>query len=359
MTERLARTTRPGRFDDPTAGTDSLFRLALVPGWIVVAVTTVVFLFGVSLPLTYQLVPLAVSALLFGLPHGAIDHLAPARTRREAVTRRWLAAVGLLYLVVGAAYAAAWFLVPVAAFAFFILLTWAHWGQGDVYPLVALTEETHLTDRTQRLLTALTRGGLPMLVPLVAFPEQYELVAATLVGLFDSTAATTLSGTLTTDVRLAVAVGFGALVAVTLARGWTHSTADNRRPWLLDAGETSLLVVFFLTVPPIFAVGLYFCFWHSLRHIGRLLAVDDDAVAALESRRYAAALAEFGRDAAPLTAASLGILALFYLLVPGSATEPLSLVGTYLVLVAVLTLPHVVVVSWMDREQRIWSPSGG
>lgn len=354
MTERLPD-DRPaaslvGRADSEIP----LSRLAFLPGWIVVGATTAVFLAGVSIPLSYQLLPLAVSVVLFGLPHGAIDHLAIPRTRAEPVTPRWLATIGGLYLIVGGAYAVVWFLAPVAAVVFFILMTWAHWGQGDVYPLVAFGDD-HPTGRITRLLTATTRGALPMVVPFVAFPRQYELIVSTLVELFDAEAAGAVSAAFTSTTRLGVAIGLGCLLATTLAVGFRMAGSDGRRSWLLDAGETALLVVFFSTVPPILAVGLYFCVWHSLRHIVRLLAVDPTAASTLESRRYVSALASFGRDAAPLTAASVVILGIWYLVVPGTAAEPLSLVGGYLALIAVLTLPHVLVVSVMDREQGLWT----
>jgi Brp/Blh family beta-carotene 15,15'-monooxygenase len=335
-------------------GEVTLSRIAFLPGWIVVGATTAIFLLGVSIPLSYQLLPLAASVVLFGLPHGAIDHLAIPRTRAEPVTLGWLAAVGGLYLLVGGAYAAVWFLFPAVAVAFFIGMTWAHWGQGDVYPLVAFGEG-HPRGRATRLLMGATRGALPMVVPFVAFPGQYEQIVSTLVGLFDPGSVEAVSAIFTPTARLWVAIGLGCLIAVTLAVGFLRAGAEGRRSWLLDVGETGLLVGFFSLVPPILAVGLYFCLWHSLRHIVRLLAVDPAAASALESRRYLSALASFGRDAAPLTAVSLAILALWYLVVPGTAAEPLSLVGAYLALIAVLTLPHVVVVSVMDREQGLWT----
>lgn len=356
VTERLPdRRLLPGGVGSgESGGVGALSRLAFLPGWIVIGVTTLVFLAGVSVPRSYQLVPLAASVVLFGLPHGAIDHLAIPRTRAEPVTPRWLAAVGGLYLVVGGAYAVVWFLAPAVAVGSFILLTWAHWGQGDVYPLVTFGTG-HPTGRVTRLLTAATRGALPMLVPLVAFPAEYELVVTTLVELFDPGTAVAVSAAFTPTGRLVVAVALAALVVGTLAVGFRTAGPAGRRSWLLDAGETLALVAFFSTVPPIFAVGLYFCFWHSIRHIVRLLAVDPGAAPALESNRYISALVSFGRDALPLTAASVAILGLWYLVVPGTVAEPLSLVGAYLALIAVLTLPHVVVVAAMDREQRLWT----
>ena len=350
------RLPTPGRAASRPGASDAVAtcsRLAFFPGWIVIAATTVVFLSGVSVPLSYQLLPLAVSVLFLGLPHGAVDHLAIPRTRAEPVTVRWLAAVGVLYLVVGGVYALVWFLAPVFAVVFFVCMTWVHWGQGDVYPFVAFGEG-HPRGRRTRVLMAATRGALPMVVPFVAFPEQYELVVSTLVGLFDATAAGAVSAAFTPMTRLAVAAGLALLIGTTLVVGFRSAGTDGRRSWLVDAAETFGLLAFFSSVPPILAIGLYFCVWHSLRHIVRLLAVDPGAEPALDARRYLAALASFARDAAPLTIASIAILALWYRLVPGTVAEPLALVGAYLALIAVLTLPHVVVVGWMDREQRIW-----
>ena len=345
----------PASSADATRSRSPRFRLAFVPAWLVVSVTTAVFvLFDPTVPLTFQLVPLAASVVLIGLPHGAVDHLAIPRSRDEPVTARWLAAIGVLYLLAGSVYAAAWFLDPAVALVFFILLTWVHWGQGELYPLVELTDATHLDGRGVRVLTATTRGALPMLVPLVFFPGQYALVASTLVGLFDPDAAVSLAVAFTPDARLAVGVGLAALIVVTLGLGARATAPDGQQPWLLDASETLGLVVFFATVPPLLAVGLYFCFWHSLRHVVRLILVDDDAASALDDRRYGAALGRFARDAAPLTALSLALLLALFVALPSPTVAPLELVGAYLVVIAVLTLPHTLVVAWMDHEQAVW-----
>jgi Brp/Blh family beta-carotene 15,15'-monooxygenase len=331
----------------------ALVRLTVVPGWVFLAVVTLAFAAGLSLPLEYQFAPLVASVVLFGLPHGAVDHLAPTRVRGRPPTRRSLAAVGLLYAVVGGLYAAVWFAVPVAAFAAFILLTWLHWGQGEVHSLVALLGVDHLTTPAQRALTALARGTLPMLVPLVAFPDQYRFVAETLVGLFAEPTLGPAGAAFTSSGRLAVAALVAGLLAAALALGYVR--ADERGDWLVDAGEVGLLVAFFAVVPPILAVGLYFTCWHALRHIARLVAIDPGARTGLAAGRYGVALFRFVRDAAPLTAVSLAFLGVFYWLVPVAPGSVSGWVGLYLVLVAALTLPHVVVVAWLDREQAVWT----
>ncbi|SDQ92209.1 Brp/Blh family beta-carotene 15,15'-dioxygenase [Natronobacterium texcoconense] len=306
-----------------------------------------------SLPLVYQYLPLVATVLLFGLPHGAVDHLVLPRARRDPVTPRSMAFVGLLYLVVGASYAVVWFVTPATAFALFILVTLLHWGQGDVYALLEFVDASHLETRTARILALVVRGGLPMLVPLVAFPDQYAFVAESLVGLFDPNAAAALEPAFEPAVRMTVGTGFGALIALSLAFGYHR--ADALEPWLIDAGETLGLVAFFALVPPILAIGLYFALWHSVRHILRTLLVDDGALEALADGAYGTATARFARDATPLTAGALVILGGLALLVPQTPATVPDAVALYLVCIAVLTVPHVVVVTLLDLEQGVWS----
>lgn len=303
--------------------------------------------------LSVQYLPLAATVVVLGLPHGAVDHLVLPRARGEPVTPRSLAFVGGLYLAVGGAYAVAWFLAPVAAFALFIAITLLHWGQGDVYALRVLFGAEHLESRPLRVLTLVVRGGLPMLVPLVAFPDQYAFVAGTLVGLFDPGAAAALEPAFESTARAGVGVGFGALVLGTLALGYRRAGATTG--WLLDAAETLALVAFFALVAPILAIGLYFPLWHSVRHVLRTVLVDDRAAAHLERGDRRGALERFARDAAPLTAAALLVLGGLALLVPRTPTTVPEALALYLVCIAIFTLPHVVVVSLLDREQSVWT----
>ncbi|MFC4542581.1 Brp/Blh family beta-carotene 15,15'-dioxygenase [Halosolutus amylolyticus] len=338
------------------AGRRRAARLSLGFGLLSVVVAISITALAGSPPLAYQYVPLALSVVVLGLPHGAVDHLVLPRARGDPVTLRSLAFVGLLYLLVGTAYAVVWFLAPVAAFVLFILVTLVHWGQGDAYALLALVRVDHLGTRASRLLALVVRGGLPMLVPLIAFPAQYAFVAETLVGLFDPDAAAALEPVFSPPARAAVAIGFGALVALALLLGFVRSGPDGRGPWLVDLTETLGLVAYFAIVPPILAIGLYFCFWHSLRHILRTMLVDPVAATALDRGAIGAASRRFARDAAPLTAGGLLVLVGIGLAVPRTPATVPDVIALYLVTIAVLTLPHVVVVTVLDREQRVWSP---
>ena len=120
--------------------------------------------------------PFAASLVLFGLPHGAVDPF--------VLRRRWSGrlAVSAVYLAVALGVLALWALAPVACAVAFLALTAVHWGTCDLHTLLAFDGATHLTTRAQRAATAVVRGGLPMLVPLVAAPEAYRRVVGWMAG---------------------------------------------------------------------------------------------------------------------------------------------------------------------------------
>jgi Brp/Blh family beta-carotene 15,15'-monooxygenase len=316
-----------------------------------VAVVAVAFSAGVALPERLRYLPLLASIALIGLPHGAADHLAIPRAMGEEPTTRWYARVGLLYLLVGGAYAGLWFLAPGLSVLLFIAMTWGHWGQGDLWPLLSVTGADHLRSGAQRAGTLLVRGGLPMLVPLWFFPGGYREVVDAIVGRFGFSAAA-LGPLFEPTVRAGLVGGLAALSVLVLGVGAIGT--DDRSAWAVDAGETALLWWFFAVVPPVFAIGVYFTVWHSLRHVGRLVATDPGGRAALAGERPIAAFARFAREATPLTLLSLVVLVGLYAAVPDPPGTIAEFVGLYLVFIAVLTLPHVVVVSLMDVGQGVW-----
>jgi Brp/Blh family beta-carotene 15,15'-monooxygenase len=307
-------------------------------------------LFDASLA-SWHYIPFAVSLLLFGLPHGAVDHLVIADlTGRKLLSWKPLALV-FGYLILAVAVFAAWFAAPVAMFVGFIAITWFHWGQGDAW---SLFEELNGQPRSPLLrgLGLFVRGALPMLLPFLAFPEVYLGVADDLAALFGHDGATTLAALASWEFRGGLGAGYLAVALgyLILARRRAAST----RAWLVDAAEIALLTAFFLLVPPILSVGLYFSLWHAPRHMIRLSRALPGA------ERSRTDWQDFGGvmiASVPLTAVSLAALAAIGWWLGFSPDTPGRNLAIYLALIAAVTVPHVIVVTWMDARGGLWSTS--
>ena len=321
------------------------------PSRVLVLGATAAFALGLRVPEPVQYLPFVASLVLLGLPHGAVDHLVPARLSGLSPDARGVLGVGLLYLVLASLCLILWFAAPAAAFALFIAVTVFHWGAGDLHALVSFgPKEFSRLDRGTRSLLLLARGSIPMLVPLLAFPDVYRAVAADATGLFGPGLAS--SAAFSPAFRLVVGL---ALAGVVLASLLCAARSLRGAHLVTLAAETLLLVAFFAVVPPILAVGLYFTLWHAPRHIARLVLLDETPAAGRRAERAGSALGRFARDAAPLTAVALGLLVALFFAVDVRPGDPGSLLALYLVLVSALTLPHAVVVTYMDGRQGLWA----
>jgi Brp/Blh family beta-carotene 15,15'-monooxygenase len=313
-------------------------------------------------PVEVGVATFALGTLVVGMAHGAVDHLVPLRAATDVSLRRSIAVVSAVYAVLGGAVVAAFFVAPVAAFVGFIALTWLHWGQGDVAALVVASVD-HLPTSAERWLSLVVRGGLPMGVPLLGHPAEYRLVAEWIVGLFvvdGAAAAAAGDPVFVPATRLAVGAFMIGATALSVGLGYRRVRAGaSRRGWLRDAGEVAALWAWFLLAAPVFAVGVYFALWHGLRHVGRLVLVDERAAAAVGEDDLLGALRRFARDAAPLTLGGFLVVAAVGLSVPAGVAAPGDLLAVSLVAIAAMTLPHVVVVAWLDRRQGVWRPGVG
>lgn len=345
----------PGRFGEGARG--RLARACLWTGLVPVVALTVLaaatLAVAVPLPRWVAYAPLLVGGVLVGLPHGAVDWAALPLAWRGSLELDGVLVVGVLYLALGAAYLGAWLVAPVPAAVVFLLLTWFHWGQGDRHALQTLYgAASH--DALQGWLTILVRGGLPMVVPLMAFPATYRRVVATFVVPFSG--ALDPAVLFVPTVRIALGGGLAVATVVTITRAWR--LAPDSTVWWLDVGETLGLWLFFATVPPVLAVGVYFVCWHSVRHVTRVLLLDGPAVAALTRGSWRVALWRFAVAALLPTLGALVLLAGLWAVVSARPTTLPGVAGLGLVGVAVLTLPHVVVVTLMDRFESGATRSG-
>jgi len=281
--------------------------------------------------------------VFLGLPHGALDHLAPLFLLHKRLMLLYLALFVLGYAALVALYLVFWHLAPLTALAVFLGCSWLHWGQGDAYFLAAFGGQPRPRTVFGKLLIWAVRGGLPIVLPPLAHPAAFAQVAGGILGWYGGHAGWVLSPLLR-EAGLAV---LGVTLGAYLWQSWTLSKTAFRQ----DAGEVALLLLYFLVVPAILAVGVYFCVWHSARHLARLMLLDDADQVPLTQRQFGRCVLRSGVQALPMTLGALAFLAGLWWWQGRVAVTAGSLVFLYLSLIAALTFPHFLLVLWMDREE--------
>lgn len=259
------------------------------------------------------------SAVILGVPHGACDPWVPGWAQQKPSRIPFLFWFFVVYLALSFLYLLVWKSAPFGATVFFLFLTAWHWGTADASLL--------FPPGLRWLFFGLGRGLWVMLGPFAfhTFEAWYVVL------LMAPEAGPAPSPVLFQCLLIAPFL-------LTLAS----------RPGKGEWGETCLLLLLFAFTPPLVGVGTYFVAFHAWRHLLRLAEIRDRLQSPVEPKVWLASLVRLLLFAVPLTVATLAILPAL----PGFlGFHPKILdqwVGAYLILLAVLTLPHAILVGWMD-----------
>jgi Brp/Blh family beta-carotene 15,15'-monooxygenase len=275
------------------------------------------------------------SALILGMPHGATDLYLPSVVRAPGrASLRWagfLAGyVGLVAVAVLVRQFSPWIF-----FWSFLALTAFHWGTGDFTAI--------RSRRTAWLACGLSRGAL-VVSCIVCFGvlETAELVrfltgAQIQVQQWRGVALPSFS----------VALALHALALLWSARRISLSVS-------VSLSETVLIVLLFATAPLYLALSVYFMGFHAQRHLGRMLRMTGRGT---DLRSWLRAHWE-------LAAAGVGVILLGWCSLPywgAKVSSGHDIVAPYVVLLGFLTLPHALLIAWLDcsgREQLTGELSG-
>ena len=286
--------------------------------------------------------PLIASGLLFGLPHGAIDHLVALGLAKQPLKTLPLLVVIGLYLSLVAVFALLWWVQPVVALAAFLCITIYHWGVSDTaFDITCRQIDAFRHDAWLRFAHGGLRGLIPVGLPFIAFPEQVERFLQSSTSLFAAKSPSLGA--------LPLIIGFCLILLFGLEWTRLRKQADARQRVTLTA-ESLLLITFFAVVPPLAAIGWYFCLWHGLRHMLRLSRYSGSAPGHTQPSRRLPRLGLFFWRALPFTLVSLVLLAASALCL-AVAADLNQWIALYLVLISTLTFPHIVIVEWMDRSE--------
>ncbi len=261
------------------------------------------------------------SALLLGVPHGACDPWVPGWVLRHPSRLPFLIIFFIVYLSISALYLFLWKIFPLPATLFFLILTAWHWGTADA--------SLELTPSLRWLLFGIGRGSLVMLAPFVFhWADTWSVILL----MAPSAGLPPYSLPFIPALLLAIALNLFS------------------RPSIHQTIETLLLLLLFYFTPPLLSVGTYFVAFHAWRHLLRLSALRDQLTPIDPIPRWTHSVRQLLLLSIPLTLASLAFLRWIPPFLTSSFPQGQNWVGPYLILLAVLTLPHALLVGWIDKR---------
>lgn len=289
-----------------------------------------------------RLLPLLVGLFLFGLPHGAIDHLVALGLARREMRLRPFAVVVTLYLIVFFAVLLLWWVVPLLTAVGFMAMTIFHWGKADLAferlcPSYAGIDRDRMEDYAHFAL----RGLIPIGLPFLAFPDQAsEFINACIQSFLPGIDADWLPWR-----RLVL----GLFLALFLVDVWTHVKRIKKLGARLLLLENCILTAFFCFVSPLVAIGWYFVGWHGCRHFLRLCFYEPPSQS--DGGTIFQRMKRRNWQALPFTLVSVAMLFALSAVIWERIGNPFAVAALYLVLISALTLPHLMIVEWMDRRE--------
>lgn len=321
-----------------------------------------------ELPLV-QWAPWIIGIFAFGLAHGGLDDevaLMLGKGNGSRVSRLffYVCYLGLLVLVL-----VEWAISPDLALVTFLIFSVFHFGQGDLYWSVyhgsggaGISLSFRVSFNLRGILFAVTRGALPVLLPLIFRSDQFVRIGHYLVNGNFQTALILPDWCAAHREQLLLLIGtlVGINILVTLLPlllAGKRVSADWRRAAIAEAGETLLLVILLITTPPILGIGIYFLLWHAPRHVTRLVLADRQMRSIVEKDGGLRAIVHFHKRSFPLVTAATGLLLLVAFACFRSDLSADRLVLPAFIFVNAVTVPHLIVVSLLDRAQKIWRPA--
>ena len=292
-----------------------------------------------------QLIPFYVSLIIFGLPHGAADHLCMwGLIKKKSWYLRCLSIFG--YLIISMLYLLVWMQFPLVATLFFLLITIYHWGRADTFYSAIINNHSSLKRYTLLAIThTLMRGCLPIILPGYLNETIYHAFLTDL----SSYRSNYISFNLIFDNEYFLFISI-FLIFLHYTLSLIISFKNSKSEIIFDFFETSLLVTWFISLPVIWSVGFYFVFWHGFRHSLRLMAYDNLGSQSLKNNNKRLYVKRWTELTGLITIISILGLVILFKISSGQSYLYSNFLVILMVGISILTLPHCLLVEIMDRN---------
>ncbi len=231
------------------------FKIAL---WTKIATTVAILVFVLTLSLSYYFpsldsrLNLLITGLIFlGMPHGALDVYI---LRKILLTKQQFLIGLLIYIGFSIPILFVWPIYPTVCFLFFMSYSLIHFADSDMQDSASSVKK--------RAIEFLARVSLPFCLPFI-FHEKETLQIVKWIH---------PEVNLTQVKSIFLVLGYISLVFVVV-----HTILGllkffkNLKEADITFLEPLVISVLFISVNPLFAFGIYFCFIHSIKHVVNVL----------------------------------------------------------------------------------------
>ena len=263
------------------------------------------------------------TVMLVGLPHGAFDGAIAFCLGFGRSSSKMIGFV-VIYLLLAGLCALIWSVSPVFALATFLGLTIVHFGSGDTEHLVQPGPK--LAKRSLKACQVLVHGGMVTIV----LPVFHSAEVSQLFIILAGPNAILLMDALTPALLVWLVAAFIYAAAGLVSRQYGAA-----------ALELAGLAVLIWLLPPLAGFAVYFCAVHSRRHFTSIWT----AMQLYISRRFIL----FSGGILTLTSWAMGVGLYINQIASGSFSADEAFIRTVFILLAALTVPHMLLVDTMYR----------
>ncbi|MCR9103106.1 MAG: Brp/Blh family beta-carotene 15,15'-dioxygenase [bacterium] len=274
-----------------------------------------------------QLIVALVMILLIGIPHGATDYLIFQQLSRPLWGSREMTRFYINYILLMAAFAVLWWILPEAALLVFLGISVYHFGQSN-WNYVAFRSKLEAAG------THLLWGSFVLFVPIL---WHYE-TAAPIIGSITGAPAPTISGAWREAVSIILLV-----LNLWLCVYYFVQNRVTRKEFMDEVVNLFALALLLINLPLLLGFAIYFVCWHSLSSMM-------DQIRFFRRQAQSYNVAQYIKNALPLSLAAIGSLGLFAF-AQVKMDIPLN-IGIVFVFISVVTLPHMILIDQLYQESN-------
>lgn len=277
-----------------------------------------------------QLVVALSMIVLIGIPHGATDYLIFQQLSRPLWGTKEMRHFYTNYVMLMAAYALVWWLLPSVALLLFLLISMYHFGQSNWnYVSFGRPAEAYGIH--------LIWGAFVLLVPIL---WHYDAAAPIISGIIGAPAPVIAPAWREAISILLLVVNLWISIYCFLQQ------RISRREFADEVVNLFALALLFVNLPLLLGFAIYFVCWHSLSSMMDQIRFFRRQVAAYDLGAYI-------KNALPLSLAAIASLAALAF-VQMKMSIPLN-IGIVFVFISVVTLPHMILIDQLYQEYEVES----